>query len=662
MWGEASPSDIRGYSLISRRIIQIPREQGQLGAGRFASVRVAVESASATRKDINDIGMYSDYEDDDKNCSIDDSLSDIPTSWRRAVAVKKFRGGPHREGLPSHALRELSALQELSTSKSSSMIEVNQSSSSPSSSDTKQNPTDNIISLFGTYMLKGNVHAIQQLFDSDLYTVLHSIRELINTSRMALSGLKVKSEEDEEELESGSICKDTSDKFLYSTPFTHPFANEGMIESLFRGLMQAVSHIHSCGWFHRDIKPGNILLPRSLSSLVLCDFGLAQRDPLQGQQCSKSIEDSAVELVLSKLKATRDSSRIKTSDEAINVESTPLRKLKRSHRDSHYNSDNNDTTDTIAINNDNEEVEEEEEKEEDYPPTPPTITRWDGGLFHLVVTSEYRPPELLFGSRFHGSTVDIWSTGCVFAELIRARIALRSWNVHVPALAPLASAASKISSNQRSSLVHSVHRINFFATQGEADDKNDDEPPIQAESLTLPSPSQFEGALPPLQNWLPLFSAKGDGELSQLSAICEMMGPPSKNVWESGRLLPGFMPSNIECGFCGPKPLYAASLLSWLPSKTLRDSCCGSLGCSHGDSGGGDSSNSGDISETATSSRRMFHLLAVVNVSHWVSGRCGKTTQEKIDSLNSYKLLDADLDCIDKVLRLLAYDPEKRSY
>ncbi|KAI9792071.1 MAG: TFIIH complex serine/threonine-protein kinase subunit kin28 [Peltula sp. TS41687] len=38
--------------------------------------------------------------------------------------------------------------------------------------------------------------------------------------------------------------------------------------------------------------------------------------------------------------------------------------------------------------------------------TPQVITRW------------YRPPELLFGARHYSGAVDVWSMGCVFAELI----------------------------------------------------------------------------------------------------------------------------------------------------------------------------------------------------------------------------------------------------
>ncbi len=42
-------------------------------------------------------------------------------------------------------------------------------------------------------------------------------------------------------------------------------------------------------------------------------------------------------------------------------------------------------------------------------------------FFHLLsrfFDSWYRPPELLFGSRYYSSGVDIWSVGCIFAELM----------------------------------------------------------------------------------------------------------------------------------------------------------------------------------------------------------------------------------------------------
>ncbi|KAL1417614.1 hypothetical protein MTO96_026671 [Rhipicephalus appendiculatus] len=39
-----------------------------------------------------------------------------------------------------------------------------------------------------------------------------------------------------------------------------------------------------------------------------------------------------------------------------------------------------------------------------------------------VVTQYYRAPELLMGARHYGSAVDIWSVGCIFAELLGRRI------------------------------------------------------------------------------------------------------------------------------------------------------------------------------------------------------------------------------------------------
>lgn len=39
-------------------------------------------------------------------------------------------------------------------------------------------------------------------------------------------------------------------------------------------------------------------------------------------------------------------------------------------------------------------------------------------LTHQVITRWYRPPELLYAARSYGPSVDIWSIGCIFAELM----------------------------------------------------------------------------------------------------------------------------------------------------------------------------------------------------------------------------------------------------
>ncbi|CAL1525993.1 unnamed protein product, partial [Lymnaea stagnalis] len=38
---------------------------------------------------------------------------------------------------------------------------------------------------------------------------------------------------------------------------------------------------------------------------------------------------------------------------------------------------------------------------------------------HEVVTLWYRAPEILLGSRFYSTPVDVWSLGCIFVEMVR---------------------------------------------------------------------------------------------------------------------------------------------------------------------------------------------------------------------------------------------------
>jgi cyclin-dependent kinase 7 len=51
-----------------------------------------------------------------------------------------------------------------------------------------------------------------------------------------------------------------------------------------------------------------------------------------------------------------------------------------------------------------------------------------------VITRWYRPPELLFGAQSYSSVVDIWSVGCVFAELV-LRVPFMAGNTEVEQIA-----------------------------------------------------------------------------------------------------------------------------------------------------------------------------------------------------------------------------------
>ena len=40
---------------------------------------------------------------------------------------------------------------------------------------------------------------------------------------------------------------------------------------------------------------------------------------------------------------------------------------------------------------------------------------------HEVVTLWYRPPDVLLGNKTYGTTVDMWSIGCIFAEMVSGK-------------------------------------------------------------------------------------------------------------------------------------------------------------------------------------------------------------------------------------------------
>lgn len=45
-----------------------------------------------------------------------------------------------------------------------------------------------------------------------------------------------------------------------------------------------------------------------------------------------------------------------------------------------------------------------------------------------VVTQYYRSPEILMGTRHYSFDIDIWSVGCIFAELLSRRILFQANN------------------------------------------------------------------------------------------------------------------------------------------------------------------------------------------------------------------------------------------
>jgi len=52
---------------------------------------------------------------------------------------------------------------------------------------------------------------------------------------------------------------------------------------------------------------------------------------------------------------------------------------------------------------------------------PYTTNEGANPLTNRVITLWYRPPELLLGAQAYGPAVDMWSAGCIFAELLHGK-------------------------------------------------------------------------------------------------------------------------------------------------------------------------------------------------------------------------------------------------
>lgn len=79
-----------------------------------------------------------------------------------------------------------------------------------------------------------------------------------------------------EVLKGGELIKKIKEKSLYE---------EKDIARIMSNILEALDHLHDCGYMHRDLKPENLLLKSSddtIHEVVIADFGLAtsfQIDP-----------------------------------------------------------------------------------------------------------------------------------------------------------------------------------------------------------------------------------------------------------------------------------------------------------------------------------------------------------------------------------------------
>jgi mitogen-activated protein kinase 1/3 len=169
-----------------------------------------------------------------------------------------------------------------------------------------------------------------------------------------------------------------------------PHLNADTVRSLMKQMVGAVGYLHRCRVVHRDIKPANILIDPATLTLRIADFGLSRvievtdEEEHQGHHHrvwnferprAPSIDDEM-----------GDASPLAGASAGIVV---PLQR-----------------GDSGSWESDDSDVESD---------SPALLQR---AMSHHVVTRWYRAPEVILCQGQYSQAIDVWSTGCIFAELL----------------------------------------------------------------------------------------------------------------------------------------------------------------------------------------------------------------------------------------------------
>ena len=166
-------------------------------------------------------------------------------------------------------------------------------------------------------------------------------------------------------------------------------------------ILCGLKYIHSCSVLHRDLKPGNILLDHNYQ-IKICDFGLAR--------CvHRETEDEIIEKVSEEKKIEK--SKLDKHSEFLNKYTSSKSEMKEKEQ---FKDENN-------INNINKEGNYTYKKSKSK--IPPKLKylknhKKEQVLSVHVVSRWYRAPELILIETNYTESIDVWSVGCIFAELM----------------------------------------------------------------------------------------------------------------------------------------------------------------------------------------------------------------------------------------------------
>lgn len=153
-------------------------------------------------------------------------------------------------------------------------------------------------------------------------------------------------------------------KKLFKSPLHQEMKH---INTLCYGILVGLKYVHSAGVLHRDQKPANVLINEDCS-VKICDFGLARSVEGMGDE---NEEDKG---------ADGDADDIYGIGDLPKAEKKPKKEQKKKNKP--------------------------EKKEPKKDLTSHVVTRW------------YRAPEQILIEKNYDVKIDVWSLGCIYAELL----------------------------------------------------------------------------------------------------------------------------------------------------------------------------------------------------------------------------------------------------
>jgi mitogen-activated protein kinase 1/3 len=169
-----------------------------------------------------------------------------------------------------------------------------------------------------------------------------------------------------------------------------PHLSADDVRSLMKQMVGAVGYLHRCRVVHRDIKPANILIDPATFTLRIADFGLSRVIEVSEEEEHQGHHHRVWNF---------ERPRAPSVDSHADAAPSPL-------------ADSFGSAVPLSRDDSGGSVSDDSDVEDD---SPHLLQRW---MTQHICTRWYRAPEVILCNGMYSQAVDVWSTGCIFAELL----------------------------------------------------------------------------------------------------------------------------------------------------------------------------------------------------------------------------------------------------